>query len=971
MNVGTVFSTGGMKHADVRQHLKTMLQAVQTCSECITSKAKECTYRNQQESCNRCRSRNLQCVRLMVVHCYADMAASQRVAHEDLMKEAGCQLAIPQYTQFGFGMLHMCKALVGYVRNYRITDGNEIFCINMLVALWLSSTHASTLLCGINSKVFSYRDRHSDDLAYSTVCQRVEDALVAANSVVVTVAPEQYRPWSQEAKDHNDMKLGRPLFITVNKQGHCLWSDPVADCVFMGNRHNPMKVKPLGQPNAPGRASHQVLPVTAAQYNRPTGLKVFAASNKGEVCLISDSGNKALRVVDKCHDIHAKQKVATVELNNAPDGFQPYALEVISPAYPTTIAAVSDTNAKVIHMIRINLDSYHGQLVKTIEGFCVQPSGLALLTKTPPSLLAVDHTEIKMVNYETGVIKTFISGLHPSTDVSVSRSKKLAVSTPVRNKIYVYDMFTIDAGAIEVWGSGQKGNEDGTVADASFDEPVGVAFDGDVLFVSCFGGEHGGCVKFVSGISFAVSYIQHVRELYHFAGFVARKDSRKEDARQMRRGKFLLGVRKFQESIEFLQAINERRQNALSNGATPKYVDSSCGGIYPKTLDCLLMTLSSLRTHITSFEEMLPDTIDDLSLYAFVNEAVVEHGFGERGAHSSQYRHPSHEQYCHIKTNSEGNYIRKICSVKYSHFTTEEKQYQHPRKCDISADIVISQLHERLKNYTNLCEPTQESKEDYKKLKKLNRIYRPQPTQTVREKYKAKNGYAPVTVQRKDVPSESYMSQRNLSALTSFQGTLSKTRKTQLNTEDFLLMRGDIVPVLAGANYAHDGPQIDNWWLLQVTEPVLARDIGERTRVTDMWLDKVAVNYDGTNTFKLLDDTTVKIPFGSLIKDIEDGDPLVVPVDVFSTEFDADNMDKLVYSFHPEYIQQLDDLGEEAQYQLNQDNESDLEEEEDDDVNQQNRQHQHLLILEQRRSRAISSKGRQFTSYLDLLKHKN
>ena len=46
----------------------------------------------------------------------------------------------------------------------------------------------------------------------------------------------------------------------------------------------------------------------------------------------------------------------------------------------------------------------------------------------------------------------------------------------------------------------------------------------------------------VTGVSFALEYISHVRGLYDLAGYVSRKDARKEEARRMRRGNFKAGV---------------------------------------------------------------------------------------------------------------------------------------------------------------------------------------------------------------------------------------------------------------------------------------------------------------------------------------------------------------------------------------------------------------------------------------------
>ena len=980
MNVGTVFSTSGTKHTDVARQLASVVHAVQICHECILNKHSDCRYASQHAACERCQARSVTCIRLCVAHCYADMQASQRVAHELMQSQAPDELHDPKYRRYGFGILHMCKALVGYARNYRITDGIDIFCINMLVALWLSASYPSTLLTGINGKVFSYRDRHSDHLAYSTVSHNVEDALVAAKIVVVTIAPEQYRPWSQEAKDHRELSLGRPLFITVNRQGHCIWSDPIDDCLFMGNRHNPMKIKPIGQPQCPGKPSQHTISAEKAQFCKPTGVKIVPGAANKETCMVCDTGNGVLRYVDNCHTIQAKQSVGTLQIENLPAKFKPYAIALVNESSSSLVLAVSDEAAKAVYLIKFGVATFTGHLTNTIQGFSVSPSGLAVLSKKPARLLIADHSEIKVLNVRTGSLETVISGKKPLAGMDVSKHGKLAVASPLENKVLVFDVSNVspegedEEGEDQVWGSGKRGNEDGTYMDASFDEPTGVAFDGETAMVACFGGEHGGCVKIVTGVTFAIEYIRHVRHLYDLAGYVSKKDARKEDSRHMRRGNFKEGVHKFQQCVCYLKSINEKRNLTLQNNEMHnKYIDSSCGGLYPKTLDCLQMTADSLNAHMASFEEVVPESVDQLSMYAFLNEAPVEHGFGQRSA-GSQYRHPSHEQYSCIKADSEENYIRKLCEVKYSHFTTEEKQYQQPRQCDINAERVIHTLHYIQKQYHQKEEPSEEDREEAKKLKRLNCIYRPEPTQTVRDKYRAKNGYAPVTVQRADQSSAAYLSSTQSQALSSFQGILHRTgdkRKQQhVVVEDMKLHRGDIVPVVAGANYNHSGPQLDTWWLLQVSQPLRCSGINDMTKVIGMWLDKVEKLDDGRTTFVLLDSRVVKVPFGSLIKDEDDGEPLVVPVDVFSTDLSSDDLNNIIYSFHPDYIQQLDEIGEEAQNQLTQSNKADSDSEEEDDSHELDQQHQQQVIVNQSRARSISAKGKEFSSYADLLKGK-
>ena len=131
-----------------------MVHNIQRCQECILQKNNVCIYKSQDEPCERCQEQYVKSTHLFVTHAYGDMQASQCFAQEIMQTEAPSEIQNLRYIQCGFGVLHICKALVGYVCNYRITDGINTFCINMLVALWLSSTFPPYLLARVNAKSF-------------------------------------------------------------------------------------------------------------------------------------------------------------------------------------------------------------------------------------------------------------------------------------------------------------------------------------------------------------------------------------------------------------------------------------------------------------------------------------------------------------------------------------------------------------------------------------------------------------------------------------------------------------------------------------------------------------------------------------------------------------------------------------------------------------------------------------------------
>lgn len=74
----------------------------------------------------------------------------------------------------------------------------------------------------VPAAVFSFKDKHSDELCYQTVSKFLEDILRDTKHVLVTLVPEQYRTYAVEAKTH--ILLGRPLYITTNANGDFIWT---------------------------------------------------------------------------------------------------------------------------------------------------------------------------------------------------------------------------------------------------------------------------------------------------------------------------------------------------------------------------------------------------------------------------------------------------------------------------------------------------------------------------------------------------------------------------------------------------------------------------------------------------------------------------------------------------------------------------------------------------------------------------
>jgi hypothetical protein len=97
------------------------------------------------------------------------------------------------------------------------------FTISMLTAIWASKSEESRRMRQVvPAAVFSFKDRHSNELCFQTVSKNLEDIVRDTRHVLVTLVPEQYRTYAVEAKTHT--LHGRPLYITTNANGDFIWT---------------------------------------------------------------------------------------------------------------------------------------------------------------------------------------------------------------------------------------------------------------------------------------------------------------------------------------------------------------------------------------------------------------------------------------------------------------------------------------------------------------------------------------------------------------------------------------------------------------------------------------------------------------------------------------------------------------------------------------------------------------------------
>lgn len=229
INAYTEYGTAKGTANKVKETVSNVTNSIEVCQQCIKERRHtECTFTTFKGACNRCKhlqihGQDVTCTSLKVIHVSSDQASAQRRAHSELNQVTSKAIDDVGYVQYGFGMLHFCKNVISSARNYRLTDMSDTFTVSMLTAIWASASEESKKMKEtVPAAVFSYKDRHSDELCFQTVSKSLEKIVHATRHVLVTLVPEQYRTYAVEAKTHS--LLGRPLYITTNSNGDFLWT---------------------------------------------------------------------------------------------------------------------------------------------------------------------------------------------------------------------------------------------------------------------------------------------------------------------------------------------------------------------------------------------------------------------------------------------------------------------------------------------------------------------------------------------------------------------------------------------------------------------------------------------------------------------------------------------------------------------------------------------------------------------------
>ena len=699
-----------------------------------------------------------------------------------------------------------------------------------------------------------------------------------------------------------------------------------------------------------------------ASFRHPAGIDVLMIEpGKNEIAFVCDKGNSCIRFIKGVHSFQRDKFVGTLKLQPVPANWKPEGLAVVGT---DTIAVTEGTN---LYLVCMESTFNAGQLIKVVDNL-QSPHGLCL-SKAEGTVFVADGHTIKQVELESKSVGVIASGFKQAFDVALSSNGDLGVSDVQAHKLIFLQQDLNGTYNIKLTaGTGTIGCSDGPAAKAELSEPTGLCFDFGTAIFSCFGGSQNGYIKICTAVNFACNFMAKVREIYHAIGFLPKK----EQNHLAQLGKnptspFVEGTNKLIDSLAYLESLIAQRKEYLKMAtAGPE------GTVYHASVQGFAETVKGLEAHIQSLELLEEhDVLDDLNLYAFVNESRKEHGFAKH-KQKGQYRHPTVQQYVHSKGHHELELIKKTCQCPHAYHTNTFSAYQPSHNSTLSSVKTITQYHQWSKQFCPQQQPVtnEQTKEDLKVARMLNVLTKARPSQNIRDLYRYKCGYGPCVIIQKDMLLQGRLDgcQLRFPVFDELMRAL-EIRRGENTTEigrvpstDYLFVPGDIAAVNPGTD--NGIPSADKWWLLQVNKPHASNRNRPGCQIFGFWLNEhTSDESNSAKQFTLLPDS-VKVYFGSVIKD--SNIPVVVPVEELNSDWQNGHV---VYTFANEYCNKLDELSDAFRQELNS-LQSGVEESEDSDSNdgdQQTDVHEVELTAMHHRRRVLRNvDGQVLTSYREL-----
>jgi hypothetical protein len=685
---------------------------------------------------------------------------------------------------------------------------------------------------------------------------------------------------------------------------------------------------------------------------------------KSEQAFVCDKGNSCIRFITNVHSFHGDKFIGTVKIHGIPLSWKPEALTVIPNS--RTVAVTESTK---IFLLSLDNSLTSGKMHQVIDTLNV-PCGLCVSPTTPDSLLVADGNDVLEINLNTQSVAIVAQNFRKAFDISVDSNGTVAVTDVISHKLHI--LSSKKAGQMlelqSTIGS-INGCLDGPASKALLSEPTGVCFDMDTAIVCCFGGRSNGCIKLHTTVTFACEMMESIRKIYDAIGFLPKAEQNRLRQQQSKIViPFHTGLHNLIDSLAYLQGITTKRGEYLNSAtAGPE------GTVYHISLKGFAEVVKALETHVQVFKMVgMADTVDNINLYALLNESTKEHGFAKH-KQSGQYRHPTKKQYVQSKGQHEIETIKKTCKCPHSYHTNTFSAYQPTHASNLASTLVVCQYKKWSQQFQpEDMAPTAEMKKRMKKARMLNVLTKANPTQNIRDLYRYKCGYGPCVVFQKDaLLDDGNNDSRHYPDFEKLMKELEVRRGETVPTDrrvesgDYLFVPGDIVIINPGVN--NEIPSADKWWLLQVNKAHHSTKTGNACVVYGFWLDEQLERKDDCRVFSLMSNA-VKVYFGSVVKNA--GTPLLIPASEITTGWQGGQVS---YAFSNEYCSKLDHLSDQHRLSLESNNidteESDSAEEDeiDESDNDDNDEEHDVELTLLTRNRVIrNSEGNRIFSYKDL-----
>jgi hypothetical protein len=667
---------------------------------------------------------------------------------------------------------HMAKNLRGSFANWILWFGGFPVCMSILCALRHGGDSPTRLRLrdAVGLLALAYRDRMSTDHVVAICRKSVADAVRAAGTCVVTVVPDQLRPWDRKHTIDHSLLLA-PVACAADVQGRIFVCNE--ESIFVVVTANPARLVQLSgigvreskyqvsSLDESGDGKH----ISKIKHRRLSALAFLPAVG----LYFNDVEDRSIGLLDTstlAQSVHP--------LNVTPTtcwlGVRPVTFDYgASPVQPAERAAPLSVNAMGHHVVIVwqhsnMLWQYRParrgaelQLVSVRDSGCDRPLHCAL--DAASDVLYVTDAggadrapAVRALSPWAGagartVAVVFSAADHAPlniTTVALAGEGGVVTVRPVwsdgkQHVVMAGGTDDAPAARVLVGRAGVAGTTFGAGDTALLNGPRGIVAVGRALFVCCVG-EHS--LKLWTDTAGTAGFLDQLRRFTEACGILDPLFERDSNYRRRLRDRSLPDVITELEAVfsYFDEHIAARRHD-LQVKVGGK-VEGEHGSVFYRTVARLAVTVRSLRGMVTLLQDAdLPALVARIRIKALGTD-VVEHLFSL--ARSQRDRHPDLLSYARKTGAFQVEYMKSVCSdLDFNFTTTRRALYQPAERTSIGYDTLTAGLAHRSEQQ-QLSPQQQLTVEEKQALRIISELIRPEPTQTPRDKTRGQTGVPPL-----------------------------------------------------------------------------------------------------------------------------------------------------------------------------------------------------------------------------------